>query len=341
MIVFMGCSKENNPMTPTIADSEPSIMGAYELTIDEKTLDVILTPKRGSSLYDKHIVSGLNFFTLNPCNDCFYIESVGLDNNNNIVLDIHIKHPFDPAKRPDLDVFDTALVVVPSRDTERKSFVDIGEHVYTDICTNQDGFTKELEHLIGNNTCCPFFLIVDDSKTGFNTWNVFETGSTCSFSATFKKGGYFNLYLTMSYSSNEGEYVNPQFNREVPWKVEAIPPTFNHHDGWNKERDLIVKVYTWRPNNIYTVMVSIPEMTTGFSHDSVSGNGNPYNPLVFIIPIRNETLRSVGVYTGIVEIMNEYENNYGELIHTPDGVTNDYYRIDNHSTYQTFEVTVE
>ena len=324
------------------SDGEPStlgVMGAYELNLDLQGMVGELTSLRIPSIGESYIVNGMTFFTISPCQDCLKIRGIEADPPYAKLI-FRISHPFekgDTGKPPsalnrlDLDIFDLALVVVQTDQTP-VNYSLAGASIYPDICGNADGYTRELEKVIGSPAACPYFLVVDDSETETPTNNRFAMGTkNLEFGAWFK-GGHFNLYLTMGYGASAKRpqrlnpiYYLPEFNRKAAWKVVVEPPASWSDRDSTTANNVIVKVYDWQsgatvdptlndPTDIYAssnvagVGVEIPGMFDELkvvSSPTGTHDGSPTDPLIYTIPIANEKLLPGGAYTGLVKVLDE------------------------------------
>ncbi|MCD6216490.1 hypothetical protein J7L05_01375 [bacterium] len=302
-LVLMGCSGgSNTPVSPQgngasdTLDSIPIIgasifddgsfdavgmFGEYELTINPEDSTAELTAKRIAAIGEDYIVSGVNFFTIAPCATCLKISGIAIDMDGNAVLTFSIRHPFpagntseppSAANRLDLDVFDLAMVIVPSEATAT-TYSITGKGVYTGYCINPDGYTTELADVVSDTAAMPFFLAVDDSDTGTSTFNKFAMGEEdMTFDAGFDLSAgvlSFDMYLTMGYGFSakrpdrlQPKYYNPEFNRKAAWKVVVTPPegddppemanTWNDMNGTDLW-PVTVEVYDWQQGaTVYT-----------------------------------------------------------------------------------------
>ena len=363
-VLLIGCSgSSNDPIQPLVMPSQQNlsenssvlnaigIMGSYELTMDFDAMTAELISIRTSSdIGDGFIVSGKSFFTLTPCADCLKLVSIDLTMDGYIALIFSISHPFakaDPSKPPtarnrlDLDVFDLAMVVVPSSGATQ-TYNLTGVQVFPDVCVDADGYTTELSSVTRSTNPSPYFLVVDNSESPTTDYNLFEMGTQNVLFDTYFSGveSTFQLYLTMGYGASarkltrlEPEYYNPEFNRKAAWKVDVTPPqgenlpemgnTWANGDPFS-EYNVTVKVYDWQqgatvsssypypgnPNHIpaasqvVSVSAEIPGMTNSLDSvtSSVGGNGAPNDPLIYEIPIVNENNLSAGEYFGLVKV---------------------------------------
>jgi len=295
MALVLGCSSGNTPIAPDndlagAMDKVPTIgltnasgiidgismLGSYEFNLDAENMTADLVTQRSSAIGEDYIVSGLGFFTMAPCTNCLTMTGV-VNEGGFIKISFSLNHPFapgDPLKpataknRLDLNVFDTALVVVPSTGTAQ-NYTLTGASAYSTICANADGFTTELSALITDTAACPYFLVIDDSTTGTATNNKLAMGATnVLFDVYFNAGGNFNMYLTMGYGASakkaqrlSPKYYLPEFNRKAPWKVAVVLPnganppargnTWDDNDN-TAEYTVAVKVYDWQQSAVVT-----------------------------------------------------------------------------------------
>jgi len=374
VLIFIGCSSGKSPVTPDFSElSEYSdclpvigliesgessnaigMIGAYEMTVnsDEKTAELVT--KRVSALGESYIVSGLSYFTTVPCKDCLAITGLTLTGEGYVKINFDVRHPFNPGdpleppsakNRLDLDIFDTTLIIMPKNRTTTY-FPKTYTSIYHEICPHADGFTRELSQLNEELSACPYYLIVDDSESGVNTFNKLAMGQDETINVYLNTEGVttFDLYLTMGYGASatfferlDPQYFNPEFNRKNAWKVEVIPPegddapdpenTWTDYDS-TTPRTVTVKVWDWQhgctdisnppvghgdiafPSNVAKVQVEIPGMLNHLpeSDTPVSGTGiNADDPLVYEIEIANERLLSEGKYPGLVRVLDERE----------------------------------
>lgn len=296
VIMLGGCSGINSPLISdddlspvkgeefsaiTGSDGYPSsvgLMGVYDLSIDPETQTADLVSKRDLSIGEDYLVSGIGFFQMTPCADCLKIKGISVIGEG-IRLIFEIKHPFMPgdiskppsaSNRRDLNVFDLAMIVVPTGITPA-SYPVTGIGIYRDTLANADGYTTELKNAAYNNaTAMPYVLVIDESDTVSHTWNKFAMGSRAEFDVDFilTTGTplKFTLYLTMGYGSSakkpqrlDPKYYNPEFNCKAAWKVNVIPPqgedppalgnTWNSHDS-TTPFNVTVEVYDWQTDAI-------------------------------------------------------------------------------------------
>lgn len=294
LAMVLGCSGGSNTVTPAdIAGSSDNIpvigmsdangivtatgiMGSYQFVLDQDSMTADLSNMRSSAIGEDYIVSGIGFFTMKPCASCLKLAKLVAENGL-IKATFNISHPFkpgDPLKPPtainrlDLDVFDTALVVAPSEGTPQ-NYALTGATAYSTVCANASGYTTELAGLTADTAAYPYFLVIDDSKTGTSTNNKLAMGAeNVQFDVFFNMGGAFDLYLTMGYGASAKKaqrltpkYYIPEFNRKPAWKVDVVLPNGTNPpvmgNTWDDidsttEYDVLVKVYDWQQNAVVT-----------------------------------------------------------------------------------------
>ncbi|MFH1513907.1 MAG: fibronectin type III domain-containing protein [bacterium] len=363
-VLLIGCSGGgNDPITPLVKPSQQNlsdgdnlsstlgIMGSYELRMDVESMTAELIPVRTpEAIGDGFIVSGTSFFTQTPCADCLKLHSMDITSDGYLKLVFSISHPFfkaNPLEPPtalnrlDLDVFDLAMVVVPSGATAQ-TYGLTGVQVNPNVCVNANGYTNELKPVTGSTNPCPYFLVIDNSESSTSDYNLFEMGTQNALFDTYFSGieSRFMLYLTMGYGASATKptrldpvYYNPEFNRKAAWKVEVTPPqgdnppemgnTWASGDTFS-EYNVTVKVYDWQqgatvstsyPNpanrnhipaasQVVKVSAEIPGMTSPLDSvtASIGGSGAPNNPLIYKVPIVNKNNLSAGEYYGLVKV---------------------------------------
>ncbi|MBU0899017.1 MAG: hypothetical protein KJ613_04345, partial [Nanoarchaeota archaeon] len=356
IIMIVGCVGGGNPINtgitkdvkiidldnlPVIAyDSVSAIgmLGAYSLTLSPDG-DFELNSMRTSALGESYVVSGRHFFT-GYCRDCLRVNSVSLDDNENIVLNFAVKHPFEkgnPAELPsatnrlDLDVFDLALVIEPL-DLTPITYTQINVDVYTDILYNADGYTLDLTGVVGKEIALPYKICYQNSEN-----NRFVMGTNFqSFDVIFNNRSIFtfNLYLTMGYGVSADfwgrtypVYFVPEFNRKAAWKINVT--SLSPDETWeemdkNTKRDITINIYDWNHgtvvantypdinntdhisalSDIISVTVEVPGMTNELitaETDDTETNGWD-DPLTYTASFANENGISKGFYTGLVKV---------------------------------------
>jgi len=135
-------------------DAESTLVGAYNIFIDRSNLQSEILPARNLSSYDTiEVIDITNFLTLAPCTDCVKIRDISLDSQNNIHLNIGIRHPFpagDPTlpisgkNRADLLIYDVEGVLI-SDVTNTINFPFTGATVGEPYLLNADGYTGYLD----------------------------------------------------------------------------------------------------------------------------------------------------------------------------------------------------
>ena len=200
LTIIYGCSGGSSPSTPdfpsgTQADTYSSLpvgvtgfdaegnpsegygfLGIFEVNVEPETLTGTISSLREASSTDVvEVVDISNFLQVTPCIDCVVIDSIELNSQSNVVVNIGIKHPFpagDPAKpisgknRADLHVFNIEGLVVANSDTTM-AFNGIGETASGFQLVNADGYSPYLDSSLDEifnteATIHPYILHFDD-----------------------------------------------------------------------------------------------------------------------------------------------------------------------------------
>ena len=129
------------------------LLGVYQISIDLKSLKSEITPARNlTSIGDIAVPDITQYFISTPCANCFGIEKIGLDSDNNLLITFKMKHPYqDTSKRRDLDVFDIQGIMIlpgsatfstlPFIDIDGDGFVDEAPKGDFNTLLNADGYT--------------------------------------------------------------------------------------------------------------------------------------------------------------------------------------------------------
>lgn len=201
MIFALGCSSGNgNPVTPAGSSDDSliagidsnnsnvsnSLIGIWDVVVDPISMTANASlPRSTDGIGDAFYCDITFFLTGTPCSDCFTINSVALDSDNNIVLTTNVHHPFDAAARLDLNVFDLRMLVAWKDAPEVKTFPAIEADVdgngamdgpvsgYFGFLLNADGYTtifdSIVEPVLGMDypgSLVPFVNLFEDSSDG-------------------------------------------------------------------------------------------------------------------------------------------------------------------------------
>jgi len=399
LFALFGCSKgKSNPVVadtpsdsfygtlqqgslPVIAFDGTSAIGllwSFEMSVTSGGADLHMMPARSSFIGESFVVSGDAFFTTTPCRDCLRIDRFGMDQDQNIIVGLSIKHPFEmgnPGEPPsgtnrlDLDIFDVALVINPL-DTTPSTYALTDAEVFSGIVLNPDGYTSELTEVIGDSALRPFKICYLNPDN-----NRFEMGTGRSdFEVLLSQDIlHFEMYVTMGYGASakrldrlNPEYYIPEFNRKAAWKVDvSADPWFNSYPNI-----VTIDVYDWNHNatisdnfpdsenpdhirastDIAEVTVEVPGMTdriiTAITTDT-STNGWD-DPITYTATFANENALDEGEYIGLVKVLDTrvpgevIEGGESDtLVDTLDGIELVWLTVPEFATYQTFKAIVD
>ena len=226
LITFSGNGIDENPsgLLPVGATDKFSdgslvdnigVLGLFNLSINYADISADLTPIRKAALTDVlEIVDVSNFLRLSPCTDCAKIKSVALNDSNNIVVRIGIKHPFgvgDPTKpvsgrnRADLHVFNVEGAVVSDLDGD--SFPTLGEKTAGFKLVNADGYSGYLDSSLEKifptpATIHPYILHFDDYSQG-----NFDPANPMGFQSVTIPPPSGNLVMAMGSDYHYQDYI--------------------------------------------------------------------------------------------------------------------------------------
>lgn len=138
------------PLNPTLG--APLLGGT--LSVDALALTATLTPDREVALDFPLDITP--YLTISPGFDCFRALSVTRGPNNTIDVELGLRHPFNPAQRPDLDPFDPRLIL-GTGGTTNFARMPLGKDGATPQVTilgvpNADGYTGRFKELVGTTT---------------------------------------------------------------------------------------------------------------------------------------------------------------------------------------------
>lgn len=209
---FLGCSGgEYEPTSPSDTSNHPTInagipigvtdwspdgfpiegtgiLGLFDCHVSPERIAAEMTPIKTLASADVlEVVDISNFMQLNPCTDCVKIKSVSLDEDENLVLEIGIKHPYPKGNpnapvsgrnRADLHVFNVEGIVFSNSETYYFPYLD--EKIASPRLKNADGYTGYLDDVIDviyptDATIHPYITFFDDYSDG-NYNSESETG---------------------------------------------------------------------------------------------------------------------------------------------------------------------
>jgi hypothetical protein len=123
--------------------------GVFDIIIDSGKPSVSAVSKRhAAEIGESSEVEIDQYLSSDPCADCLLISNIGFDEDQRIVMDIGIRHPFETTSgRLDLDVFDVrAIFVVEGHTQFPQSTVGDDQLVGNfSFLENPDGFTTNFD----------------------------------------------------------------------------------------------------------------------------------------------------------------------------------------------------
>jgi len=192
------------------------VLGMFNLSGSLESGDIELTPLRNTSFYDTlEVVDISNFLNLAPCTDCAKVESVELTSENQLQVNISIRHPFgvgDPLKpisgknRADLHVFNVEGLIIANDSTETPvMFTGLGQTVGNVHLVNADGFSPYLDMVIDD--IFPNTATVHPYKLHFKDYTIgnFDSASETGFTDILAPTG--NLVMAMGCEPDTQPYV--------------------------------------------------------------------------------------------------------------------------------------
>jgi hypothetical protein len=114
-------------------------IGVYQAMIDVPSLTGELVPVRSpQAIGDNHLVDITGYLNSSPCSNCFKMETVALNAENELEVTFSLKHPFPiPVNNPpqfadrfDLSVFDVEGIFFFSETNEPVSFPQVSQNVF-------------------------------------------------------------------------------------------------------------------------------------------------------------------------------------------------------------------
>lgn len=227
--------------------------GVFDIIVDTGKLSVSAVSKRHAAEIGESLELEIDqFLQSDPCADCLVISNIGLDEDQRIVMDIGIRHPFEETSgRLDLDVFDVRAILVVEGHTEFPQ-TTVGDDPLVgnfNFLENADGYTANFDDgpegsYPGNlNPYIDFFTEDDPSWDGigevipnhrmgvgadYDLKRLFlniEPGQVIEFSLVI--GANYGQSAKRSVQSGEPgsrtnpTYYIPEFNRKEVYSIQA------------------------------------------------------------------------------------------------------------------------
>ena len=178
MIFVLGCSSGNgNPIAPAGSsddslaeriDSNNSnisnpLIGIWDVVVDPINMTAEVSLPRSTDGIGDAFYCDITFFLIgSPCSDCFTIDGLAIDDDNNVILTTNVHHPFDISSmsRLDLNVFDLRMLVAWQNAPDVKAFPAVEADVdgdgsmdgqvsgYFGFLLNADGYTTIFDSIV-------------------------------------------------------------------------------------------------------------------------------------------------------------------------------------------------
>ena len=236
LLLSLGCSSGFNSVSPdagSLASNEqfsgslavsdfdnngnPSAgygaLGFFKINVDAQSLSAEIIPLRNANLTDVvEVVDISNFLQITPCVNCVDLQSVSLDEDENLVLRIGIKHPFDAGNeslpvsgknRGDLHVFNVEGVVVGESST-LTFFPAIGQGIANFRLLNADGYSAYLDMSLQPY----YFATIHPYKLHFRDYTKgnFDSSNSMGFSSVTDPSPSGNLVMAMGCGYDYQDY---------------------------------------------------------------------------------------------------------------------------------------
>ena len=233
--VFAGCSGSDIPTSPEpmafdadgflpvgVSDYDSNgnplagygSLGLFEIHVNIETLEGEITPFRTTASADVlEIVDITNFLQVAPCTECVKLRSIALDADENLVLSIGIKHPFNAGdsgapisgrNRADLHVFNVEGTILAST-ANVDIFSGLNQGVGSFTLVNADGLSAYLNIPLlpfTLNSIHPYKLHFDDYSSG-----NFSANNPMGFQSVTNPPPSGNLVMAMGCDYDFQDYV--------------------------------------------------------------------------------------------------------------------------------------
>lgn len=192
------------------------MLGAYFVNVETNPLSCELVPVRNASTIDSlEVIDITNFLSYVPCRDCIKISNIGFDEDNQIVMTIGIKHPFDIGdplepvtgkNRIDLHIFNIeGILILKGGTSGTKDFLNHNK-IKLGGLANPSGYTGYLDPYLDNimptiANLHPYILHFDNYDDGNYMPGFFETG----FSDVYHPSG--NLVMAQGSDYDYRDYI--------------------------------------------------------------------------------------------------------------------------------------
>jgi hypothetical protein len=248
IFIVTGCSNAGNPVAGNLSsnsenqlmpagienkDSTSGVFALFSGYIDAKNLTGELIPVRESQIQDCiESIDITNFLSVTLCQDCVKLHSVYLDADENLVMEIGIRHPLESGNpslpptgknRLDLHLFNVEGVIAIESATQYE-FPNLQATVDSKRLLNASGYTSYMDSSLDSffetgATVHPYILYFRDYSEG-----NFNPGSENGFSNVTNPSGY--CVMPMGSDEDIKQYVLNLGENEILQFLFAVNATF-------------------------------------------------------------------------------------------------------------------
>jgi len=339
LISLLGCSNARNAILPEEQQnissesltqnqksmSYPGVLGAWKVLLDAENLTAEIYPARNAAKIGDTFDADLSqFLTISPCENCLAIAGIRRAEDNNIHLDILMRHPFtNIATRPDLHGFDVRAIFliaspyymsIPMKITKPDGTEEDAK-IANGWILNAEGFTSHYDELIDDPN---YFLYTEDAPANLNPYlRFFETWSMGTFdpqnptgynvmpvgTKTYQRTAVISgynldkmwLYIVADVAYGQSavlanrtnpQYYLPAFNRTEPWRMEYWIESNNlTYNDPDSTAELVVQVFDWQHNAAVDPSYPNPSNLSGLKESSKVASLEAYFPSMMTNPV--------------------------------------------------------
>lgn len=340
---------------------EGALLSSFDLGIDLVAASATLTPHRAATaIGDTYSELGLAPAFTEMFGRNFEVLGLRHSGSGDVEVDFRIRHPFAPAIRPDLAIFNVKAWVVSDEPATNLA----GVATVPDLVTNAAGYgrmwldTAASAPAFAAAPVQPYILMREDTGSdpfnyqqpaGFNVlFPGMTSEATLALRLTPASQVRFRIYLTADYGQSavratrqNPQYELPQFAGNAPWKINVTELANSLEAGDpTSSAEYKVDIWDWKHgyslgSDVVSATLEIPGVTAGPLTLSLSGTGQDPSPLTATTFVVNTSNAAEGEYWGLVTVTDQAAAGVGLLedLRTPVTITS-------YTTYQCFPVQV-